>query len=364
MTTSPPPRGHAAYHDLLRLLQDDAATEILGNPHKVIRNGRGYWYDMYRIGTAVKNRYLGEDSPELAARVARHFELASASKSRSAQCSRLIRVLRAEGMTAANRETGTLLAALDKSGVFRCGGTIVGTHAFRLYEAELGLRCTAADLAQTAEIATFEPLSLALAEPVEDALAAAFHNLTFAPLAATSDTSVWRWTQASTTDASVEFLTPALHSEDGMRPLPALGVAAQTQQYLDYLIAAPIKAAVLYRSGILVQIPRPERFAIHKLIEAHRRQGGPDQIKSIKDRAQAALLIKALAQDRPGDLLESYAQARALHPEADAHITASLGQMPETAVLLAQIKQPAPRRVRSPPLPQPAAPISQFSFDF
>ena len=62
----------------------------------------------------------------------------------------------------------------------------------------------------------------------------------------------------------------------------------------------------LYRSGVLVQIPRPERFAIHKLIVADRRQGGPDQAKARKDRAQAAFLIGVQAQDRPEDLLEAY----------------------------------------------------------
>ena len=42
----------------------------------------------------------------------------------------------------------------------------------------------------------------------------------------------------------------------------ALGVSAQALHHLNYLIAEPIQAAVLYRSGVLVQIPRPERYAI------------------------------------------------------------------------------------------------------
>jgi len=46
-------------------------------------------------------------------------------------------------------------------------------------------------------------------------------------------------------------------------------------------------------------VPRPEPFAIHKLIVADRRKGGPDQLKARKDRAQAEFLIKDLAEDRP-----------------------------------------------------------------
>ena len=82
----------------------------------------------------------------------------------------------------------------------------------------------------------------------------------------------------------LEFLTPAFRPEEEIRDLPALGVSAQSRHFLTYLIADPIKAAVLNRSGVLVQIPRPKRFAIHKLIVADRRRGGPDALKSVKDR--------------------------------------------------------------------------------
>lgn len=58
-----------------------------------------------------------------------------------------------------------------------------------------------------------------------------------------------------------------------------------------------------------MQVPRPEKFAIHKLIVADRRQGGPDQGKSRKDRGQAAFLISVLAADRPDDLAGAYADA-------------------------------------------------------
>lgn len=51
-----------------------------------------------------------------------------------------------------------------------------------------------------------------------------------------------------------------------------------------------------------MQLPQPERFAIHKLIVADRRRGGPDALTSRKDWAQAALLVEALAGDRPEEL--------------------------------------------------------------
>jgi hypothetical protein len=79
----------------------------------------------------------------------------------------------------------------------------------------------------------------------------------------------------------VEFLTPSI-GDEGVRDLPALGVTARALDDLDDLIADPIKEAVLHRSGVLVQIPRPERFAEHTLIVADRRRDGPDALKARK----------------------------------------------------------------------------------
>lgn len=58
-----------------------------------------------------------------------------------------------------------------------------------------------------------------------------------------------------------------------------------------------------------VRAPRPERFAIHKLIVADRRLKGRDSLKSRKDLMQAEILIALLARDRPGDLADAYCDA-------------------------------------------------------
>jgi hypothetical protein len=227
---------------------------------------------------------------------------------------------------------------MAQAGVFRLGGTIIGTNAFRLYECELGIRIRQTDIMQTGDldIAQFERLSLALGDTVDTPLNQGFAALDFAPIPSINHRSIWRWRQTKST-ALVEFLTPSFRAEEDIRDLPALGVAAQSLHFLNYLIAQPIKAAALYRSGVLIQIPRPEAYAIHKLIVADRRRAGPDQLKSRKDRAQAALLIAALAEDRPDELREAHEDALARGPQWRAHIAATLKRMPETAARLAAL---------------------------
>ena len=325
----------AAYLDLLQSLKDDQISEMRGIPHLENRNGRGSWYDMYRVGSSVRKTYLGEQSPEMDERIANHRHLASQRTDRNAERGRLVRVLRAEGFQQIDAQSGSIIAALAKAGTFRLGGTIVGTHAFRLYEGELGIRFQLTEIVQTGDvdIAQYERLSLALEDQVAPSLPDTFKSLEFEPIPAVFSRSVWRWRQTRS-NIYVEFLTPSFRPEEDIRELPALGVAAQSLHFLNFLIADSIKAAVLYRSGVLVQIPRPERYAIHKLIVADRRKAGPDQLKSRKDRAQAALLIRALAEDRPDELREAYSAALDSGPRWGAHIAASLQRLPETAALL------------------------------
>jgi hypothetical protein len=337
MPTPHSPVAHAAYHDLLRILKDDTVEDIKGTPVRFNRNGRTYWYDNYRIGNTLHKRYIGEDSAELATRLAQQATLMAQSKDRAARRTRLVRILRAEGYSPVDQLSGSVYFALARAGTFRLGGTLVGTHAFRHYEGELGIRMEFQDLAQTGDIdiAQFERLSLALAvdDKVEGGLNETFKTLQFDPTPSLKGNAVWRWRQTKS-ETLIEFLTPSFHADEDIRDLPALGVSAQSLHFLNYLIADPIPAAALYRSGVLIQIPRPERYAVHKLIVANRRQGGPDAIKSRKDRLQAAFLIRALAQDRPDELKEAHLDALSRGPKWGMHIDASLRHLPETAALL------------------------------
>lgn len=322
------------YQDLLRLHLEEQAAEVIGSIEERPRNGRIYLYDRFRIGTEMKSRYLGEATPELRERLARAADLKGAARERQQEMARLARLLRAEGLLTPDRDTGSLLFAFARAGVFRLGGTLVGTAAYALYQGELGVRYSSDELAQTGDIdfASFERLSLALGDRVEEEPGEILRSLKFDPVPGLREQQVWKWRQNRGT-AMVEFLTPAF-GEEVVKPLPALGVSAQGLNYLNYLIAEPIPAIALYRSGVLVQVPRPERFAIHKLIVADRRKGGPDHAKSRKDRAQAAFLVEVLAQDRPDDLREALEDATSRGPRWRQRIDASLNLMPETRDIL------------------------------
>jgi hypothetical protein len=207
----------------------------------------------------------------------------------------------------------------------------VGKAAFRHYEGELGVVLGFDQLAQTddIDIGSFERLSFAIGDSVSTPLAEVFSELKFRPVTALDHGRTWRW-QQSGKGALVEFLMPA-QREESIRELPALGISAQALRHLDYLLEEPIPAVSLYRSGVLVQVPRPERFAIHKLIVSERRQGGRDALKAAKDRAQAEFLVAVLAESRPDELADAYDDAMGRGPNWRRRIETSLRRLPDTA---------------------------------
>lgn len=329
----------SAYTDLVRLLRDDAVSGIEGKPTIKERGNKAYWYAARRVGSDMRFFYIGEDNDETRARIDRIEALRATAKERQAERSRLVRLLRAEGMTPTDRATGSILSAMADVGTFRLGGTIVGTNAFRFYEGELGIRLPLGGMANTGDvdIAQFGKLSLALEDQVDPGLAETFSALKFEPVPGLDPGRIWRWAQGGSGQL-IEFLTPAFGDET-IRDLPALGVNALALNYLNFLIASPIHAAAIYRSGILVQVPRPERYAIHKLIIADRRRDGAGSLKSVKDREQAAFLIEAMTEDRPDDLRLAYVTAMEVGTRWRQHIANTLERMPETRKLLDRLQR-------------------------
>lgn len=321
----------AAYHDLVSLLLDETVTDLRGAPTARQINGKTYWYDRYRLGADIHEKYLGEETPALLTRLQQFEALKTERASRRRERARLVRLLRSERFLGLDGATGSLIAALARTGTFRLGGVLVGTTAFRLYEGELGLRLSLDQTAMTndIDIASFEKLSLALRDTVDPSLQHVLGEFDFAPVPSIDKNRVWRWRQ-STSETLVEFLTPSFDEEEGIRDLPALGVSAQSLHHLNYLIAEPLHAAAVYRDGILIRIPRPERFAIHKLIVSNRRKDGPDSLKARKDLLQAELLIEILSEDRPADLADAYTDAVSRGPRWREHIERSLARSPES----------------------------------
>lgn len=298
------------YSDLVARLEEDAILELDGAPVLRDRAGSKYWYAVQRFGNRTIERYLGPDGDEVRQLVERARAVREERKQRETQRSRLTRMCREGGLPRVDAQTGKVLLALAKAGLFRLRGVLVGTHAFRCYPGLLGVDFAEAHaVTEDIDVAQFRSISVALDDRLDPTLADALARI--GPFIARpglhEHPTAWRDHQAGTL---VELLAPNEGPErDEPLELPALGAYALPLRFLDYLIHQPMQAAVLYRAGVLVNVPQPARYAIHKLIVATRRSAAA-AAKATKDIQQSAALIPVLAEDRPDELEEAFVEAR------------------------------------------------------
>ena len=101
---------------------------------------------------------------------------------------------------------------------------------------------------------------------------------------------------------SVDLLTP-LVGKPTSSPIfvKAMSSYASPLRFLDYLLDDCQKCLMLHKQGVVVNVPTPARFAIHKLVVSQRRPTA-EQAKVKKDIDQAVSVIEVLSEIRPYDI--------------------------------------------------------------
>lgn len=293
--------------------------EFEGAPFLRALNKKKYWYANHRSapGSPLKQRYLGPDSDEMRTRVAEMQARGQNQADFRDHASGLIAQLRAGGIAGPDRKTGPVLRVLTNSGVFRLGGILVGTHAFRHYDLVLGVHLSDSTswVTQTddIDIASFENFSMAIEDTADPDLANALMKLGFNPAPSLTPKTPTSWTLPDASYA-IDFLTPSFRDDEKPAKLAALNMWAQGLHYLEFLIADPIDAVSPYMEGLLVRVPRPERYAIHKLIISQRRRKASNA-KARKDIEQARSIIWAMSGHLNHELKVAIAEADAMGPK-------------------------------------------------
>ncbi len=272
--------------------------------------GRVYWYFQEGARDASgrqPRKYVGPDSPEIRQRIAEHGQAKDDYRERR----HLIATLRRAGFQGPSDDAGRVLRELSKAGIFRMRACVVGTIAYQIYGPILGTRLPHVTV-QTSDLdlAQFTAISLAISQdeqtpPLLEILRQA--DPTYRPIP--------RVNMPEAADAymnskgfRVEVLTENRGPEgDTPRLLPAIGTYAQPLRFLDFLIYEELPAAALYDAGILVNVPSPARYALHKLIIAQRRRKRGAKVE--KDIKQADALLAVLARQRPADLKDAWTEA-------------------------------------------------------
>lgn len=327
---TPPLVIQTQYAELLERVETAAFEEAFpeaGNFVSKQVDGRTYWYFQAprEGGQPRTQRYAGPETPELKARIEAHRHQRASFKERRALVSSLVRHGR---MPPPIPAMGQIVEALAHKGIFRLRAVLVGTLAYQCYPAMLGTRLPHALLATSdVDIAQFLSISVAVGDQMPDPLSALREvDPTFQPAPSLNDHAPPHSYVSTANSLKVEFLTPNRGADtDDSTHLPAL--QTQALLFLDFLIYQATPAVLLHGAGVLVNVPRPERFAVHKLILAPRRT--PAAAKSAKDIQQASALLESLARTHPHDVREAWQEARDRDPSWRELLDIGFGQVPE-----------------------------------
>jgi hypothetical protein len=258
------------------------------------------------VGASRMIEHLGRaDDPAVIARA----EAAKTEMAHRQERRRLVSTLR-RLIPGPTTTLGKVLDTVSHAGLFRRGAVLAGTAAYQCYPPLLSAVLPSATvMTQDADLATAD---LALdGEIAGDSMLAILQRAdsSFAALPGLDQKAPpARFRNGE--NFVVDLLTPQRRRSDrNPMPLKALGAGAVPLQQLDWLIDEPVTAVALHGAGVAVALPRPARFAVHKLILAQKR-GAHEAAESRKDLAQAAALVEALREAAPFALEDALDDAR------------------------------------------------------
>lgn len=289
---------HTAYARLVDVMLASETGSELDGATLVSKRIKGYvyWYVQRVDGGKKRQTYLGRENPATLALVERWRKNRVEATSRE----ELVAILRAAGLQAVTAAEARVFTQLAPA--FRMGAVVVGSHAFGVLGNLLGVRWQDASV-RTDDVDIAHDPSIAVALSADIGAFRIPEDIDATPLFAVLDpASPATSFQVRGTHVQVDLLTPMVGKATSRPiPIPALGAAAMPLRFLDYLIEETQPGAIVGGAGTLVNVPRPGRFALHKLLVAGRRTS-TSKAKARKDRAQAAALLRVLLEDAPGEL--------------------------------------------------------------
>lgn len=304
-----------------------------------------YWYfrTSEGIGPNVADLFIGPDDEATRALMAAYQNGRGAAEESAARLTRLAAMLRKGGITVTDSGSLKILRGFANAGVFKMGGVLIGTHAFVAIGNALGIRWPSSLQTQDVDFGSFAtnrvglgipqtPQTLADVPKAIDTLAMGFIPNVRLHSAVPPTSYI-----IPGKELRIDLLTsPAGPDREAPVLIPRLGVHAQPLEFMDYLLQETTDAACVGNKAVLVKVPDPARFAVHKLLVASNRDLR-HAAKAEKDRIQAAYLMNHLEQERPGDLAMAVEAAMERGPSWRRRIQAQARLMPFAVAGLEEI---------------------------
>lgn len=282
----------AAYAEILdqsRSATINSLAALFGAFHvRTIKNKPYVYYGYRDVDGAGRMIYIGPHDERVKVLIEKHRE--EKSHQSMADLVKAAQVLGCQGMLPKHFKITQQLA---NYGFFKAGGILVGTHAFLAMGNMLGVKWSSGNKTLDVDFAhAGKNLSVALPAnmkiSVHDALTSLEMGLL--PIQQLSGAAGAQYRNPGDQELRIDFLTSMGREKDNV-VMNNLGIALEPLKFMEFSLEGTTQAVILSRNdACLVNIPAPERFAIHKLIVYGERKPA-DRVKAIKDVEQAAALV-------------------------------------------------------------------------
>jgi len=281
-----------------------SVADLPGSFNAKVVKGRTYWYFQYTEPSGkLRQVYVGPDNEPVQRLMARRREPGAVQT-----LGPMARSALALGCTALLARHYRVIRRLADYGFFHAGGLLIGTHAFLAYGNMLGLRWGGQERTQDIDFAhAGKAVSLVLPTDVQVKTDEAIESLSmgFLPVTGLSSKTGSAYLIPREPEFRLDFLTPLHRGGDAPYVHPQLNVTLQPLPFMEYSLEKFEQAVLFCNEGsVLVNVPSPERYALHKLL-VYGERAGSFRAKSRKDLAQAACLAAWLWDHRREALAEA-----------------------------------------------------------
>lgn len=271
--------------------------------------GTRHWYFAYRENAhSVRQIYVGPDNDAVKELMARAGLQAPLERLKP-----LAKSAQALGCAPIQRKHLSVILRLNEFGFFRAGGVLIGTHAFLAYANQLGVRWRSPDQTSDIDFAhAGRNVSIALPADIEAQPHSALTTMEggFLPLVQYRGSAGASYKHRDEPEFQVDFLTPRTSDNEDPIRVPNLDVALQPLRFMEFSLEDVQQTTLFDPTGrcVVVNLPAPQRYAVHKLLIVGERAGA-FKAKVSKDLAQAAALMSYFMANDPDALHEAWADA-------------------------------------------------------
>jgi len=270
---------------------DRSVRDLPGSFNKKVIKGREYWYWQVRDLQGVNRQvYLGPDDERVQKLVRMHRD---GAPPQARDLASLAGACVALGCATVIPQHFEVINRMAEHGFFRAGGVLIGTHAFIATANMLGVRWNSGWRTNDVDVAhAGRNVSLALAENAKADMHDALTSLEMGLLPQQSLASGAGATYITARkDIRIDLLTTA-GRKDAAYLYGPLNVRLQPLKFMEFSLEHTTQTALL--SGervVLVNIPSPMRYALHKLVIMGEREEA-FRTKIQKDAGQVAALVE------------------------------------------------------------------------